>query len=248
MSVLLYVLIFTIIGSILSLIGGVILLAKEKMVLKYAHFLIPFAAGTLLGTVFFDLLPESLEEAAGINIFFWSLVGIVFFFLFERFIHWFHHLNHVEKEVGPVVPLIIFGDGVHNFIDGVAIAAAFLVDIKLGVITALAVGAHEVPQEIGDFAILLHQGLKKGKVLLLNLLSAIAALIGALLTVFLADIVEGMLPIFLSLTAGFFIYIATADLIPDIHLKNRRGFALIESCLLILGVVVVWALVKLLEG
>lgn len=252
MSILGYIIVFTILGSILSLMGGVILLARENLALKVSHFLISFAAGALLGTAFFDLLPESLEEVEGlgveINIFFWTLLGILLFFILERFIHWFHHSQHGGEEVKPVVPLVVLGDSIHNFIDGAAIAAAFTVDIKLGIVTALAVAAHEVPQEIGDFAILLHQGLKRGKVLFFNLLSASTALLGAFLTYFLSESIEGILPVLLSITAGFFIYIAVADIIPDIHHKNRNGFAFVESSLLILGIIVVWVGVKLLEG
>ncbi len=252
MSILGYIIIFTIIGSILSLVGGVILLAREKIALKVSHFLISFAAGALLGAAFFDLLPESLEEAEAlgvkVNIFFWALLGILLFFILERFIHWFHHNQHQGEEVKPVVPMVVLGDSVHNFIDGAAIAAAFTVDINVGIITALAVAAHEVPQEIGNFAILLHQGLKKGRVLFLKLLSASTALLGAFLTYFLSESIEGIFPILLSTTAGFFIYIAVADIIPDIHHKNRKGFAFAESSLLILGIIVVWVGVKLLEG
>lgn len=156
MSVLVYILLFTFLGSIVSLIGGIVLLAKEKLAIRISHFLSSFAAGALLATAFFDLLPEALEDAGEINIFLWTLIGMLTFFLLERSIHWFHHHDiHPEEKAKPVNILIILGDAVHNFIDGMVIAATFLVDIRLGIITALAVGAHEIPQEIGDFGILL---------------------------------------------------------------------------------------------
>src|SRR3990167_6683732 len=133
LSVLGYIILFTLIGSVFSLIGGVFLLLREKQTLKYSHFLAAFAAGTLLGTVFFDLFPEAIEESKHIaekfgvetNIFLWTLLGILGFFLIERFIHWFHHHQHEYKQekVKPTIPLIIAGDSVHNFIDGVVIAA-----------------------------------------------------------------------------------------------------------------------------
>ena len=173
----------------------------------------------------------------------------MFFFLIERFIHWFHHHHEHPSEEGqikPTVALITFGDSVHNFIDGVAIAASFLVNIPLGIVTSLAVAAHEIPQEIGDFSLLLHKCVDRKKVLLLNLLSSAAAIAGAVLTFFMADFVTGLLPVFLSITAGFFIYIAASDLIPEIHEKNKAGFAFIESFLLILGVLVIWVFVSLL--
>ena len=258
LSVLGYIIFFTLVGSVFSLIGGVFLLVNEKKTLKYSHFLAAFAAGTLLGTVFFDLLPEAVDEAGHmasesgmeINIFFWTLFGILSFFLLERFIHWFHHHQHeyAEEKVKPTVPLIIAGDSVHNFIDGVVIAATFLVSIPLGIVTTLAVAAHEIPQEIGDFGILLHKGLNRKKVLLVNILSALTALLGALITFWIGERIEPSIPILLSITAGFFIYIAASDLIPEIHHENRRGFAVIETSLMFLGVGTVWVFIGLLEG
>lgn len=249
-----YIILFTLVGSVFSLIGGVLLLLKEKKILKYSHFLAAFAAGTLLGAVFFDLLPEAVHEGeelgTGVNIFLWTLIGILGFFLLERFIHWFHHhqIDFHDDEVKPTVPLIIVGDSVHNFIDGVVIAATFLVSIPLGIVTTLAVAAHEIPQEIGDFGILLHKGMKRKKIILVNIFSALTALLGALLAFWLGERVEASLPILLSITAGFFIYIAASDLIPEIHHENRRGFAVIETALMFLGVGVVWIFITFLEG
>ena len=254
LSTLGYIILFTLIGSVFSLIGGIILLYREKIALKFSHFLAAFAAGTLLGTVFFDLLPESLEEkehsGSDINIFFWVLFGILGFFLLERFIHWFHHHQHEyeDEPVKPTVPLIIIGDSVHNFIDGVVIAATFLVSIPLGIVTTLAVAAHEIPQEIGDFGILLHKGLKRKKVLLVNILSALAAVIGALITFWIGEQIETSIPMLLAITAGFFIYIAASDLIPEIHHENRKGFAAIETSLMFLGVATIYIFITLLEG
>lgn len=253
MDTLAYIILFTFIGSIVSLIGGIILLMKEKFAVKISHLLASFAAGALLGTAFIDLMPEALEHSkeAGleINIFWWVLIGFLIFFLLERFIYWFHHHHdHPGKETKPVVSLVILGDGVHNFIDGVAIAAAFLVSIPLGVVTAMAVAAHEIPQEIGDFGILLHHGVKRAKVLWLNILSAATALVGAILTYLLQESIESSLPIFLSVTAGFFIYIAASDLIPEIHGEKRQDYAFWETVLLLLGVLVVFVAISMLEG
>lgn len=245
-----YILLFTFLGSVVSLVGGLILLYKEKLAIKISHFLASFAAGTLLGTAFFDLLPEAQEEAGEINIFLWALIGIVLFFLLERFIYWFHH-HHVHPKASghkkPTVPLIILGDSIHNFIDGVAIAASFLVNIPLGIITSLAVAAHEIPQEVGDFGILLHRGVARNKVLLFNLASSLTAIAGALITFWVGDAIKNILPIILSLTAGFFIYIAASDLIPEIHEEQREGFAVIESILLVLGVFMIWVFVGLFD-
>mgnify|MGYP001560186071 FL=1 len=251
MSTLTYILLFTFIGSIGALIGGLILLSKKEFALKVSHFLASFAAGTLLGAAFFDLLPEAAHEGEekGVDIFFWALFGIILFFLIERFIHWFHHheeFHEHEKESKSTLPLIIIGDTVHNFIDGVVIAATFMVSIPLGVVTTLAVFAHELPQEIGDFGLMLHKGLARRKIILVNIISASVALAGAIITYLLGNILEDYIPVFLALTAGFFIYIATSDLIPEIHYERRKGFAVIESLLLIVGVITIWLSVSFL--
>lgn len=248
MSILTYIILFTLIGSVFSLIGGIILLFKEKLAFKISHFLASFAAGTLLGASFFDLLPEALEAGEIRSVLFWVLAGILIFFLFERFIHWFHHHHeHVHKETPPTIPLVIFGDSVHNFIDGVAIAATFLTSIQLGIVTTLAVAAHEIPQEIGDFGILLHRGLAKNKVLFFNFASALTSLLGAIVTFLVGQTITNILPMLLAITAGFFIYIAASDLIPEIHHENRKGFAFVESVLLLIGVFTIGLFVSLLE-
>lgn len=252
MSTLSYILLFTLLGSIGALIGGLILISKENFAKKISHFLAAFAAGTFLGAAFFDLLPEAAHEAEGLgtNIFSWTLAGIVFFFVLERFIHWFHHHDEHHghpQEPQTTVPLIIISDTVHNLIDGVVIAATFLVNVPLGIVTTLAVFAHEIPQEIGDFGLLLHKGLSRKIVILVNILSASIALIGALLTFALGNVLERYIPILLALTAGFFIYIAASDLIPEINYEKNRSSALIKSLLLILGVLVIALSTSLLE-
>jgi len=249
MSILTYILIFTFLGSIVSLIGGVLLLIKEKFALKVSHFLASFAAGTLLGTAFFDLLPEAQEASntSEENIFLWTLIGILFFFLMERFIHHHGHGKNPEDKKS-VVPLIVVGDTVHNFIDGVAMAATFLVSIPLGIVTSLAVAAHEIPQEIGDFGLMLHKGVARKKVLLINFYCALAAIVGAVLTYLAGNLIQGLLPAFLSVTAGFFIYIAVANLIPEIHSRDNQKKAFWETVMLFAGVVVIYVIVTLLEG
>ncbi len=251
MSIFLYIVVFSFIGSVVSLMGGVLLLFFKQGTLKASHLLASFAAGALLATAFFDLLPEAFEMAPDRNIFGWALAGFMVFFIFERFLSWFHH-HHDQDEHDtvtgkPVVALIVFGDSLHNFIDGIVIAGAFLVDIRLGSITALATAAHEIPQEIGDFGILLSKGVPKSKVLLYNFLSALATMVAATLTYFVGNAFQGLLPIFLAATAGFFIYIAASDLIPEIHHEKRKGFAFYETLLLIIGILVVWGGIAVLE-
>jgi len=251
MSTLSYILIFTFLGSIGGLAGGFFLLAGRNYAYKLSHYLAPFAAGVLLAVAFLELLPEASHgaEELGINIFVWVLAGILLFFVIERFVHWFHHHEEThehEKETHSIIPLIIIGDTVHNFVDGVIIAAAFLVDIPLGVITALAVFAHEVPQEIADFGLLVHKGLSRLKAIAINILSASAAFAGALIAYALGGILDSYIPIIVAMTAGFFIYIATSDLIPEIHYEKNRSTALAKSFMLVVGVIVMWSVITIL--
>lgn len=246
------IILFSLIGSVFSLAGGIALLFWKKRTLRASHLMGSFAAGALLATAFFELLPEAFEQAPESNIFGWALAGMLLFFIFERFLHWFHH--HHEHEEGeevmdqkPVVPLIIFGDTLHNAIDGVAIASAFMIDYRLGVITAIATAAHEIPQEIGDFGVLLSKGLPQGRVIMINLLSALATVVAAVSTYFLAAQIQPQLPVLLAITAGFFIYIAASDLIPEIHHEKRKDFAVTETLLLLLGATVIWSAVTFLH-
>lgn len=245
--ILIYIIVFSFIGSVASLIGGVILLAKEKFTQKITHFLSAFAGGALLGTAFFDLLPEALEHTQElgleINIFLWALIGILIFFLLERFIH--HHDQH-PQEKKTVVPLIVIGDSIHNFIDGVAMASTFLISIPLGIVTSLAVAVHEIPQEIGDFGLMLHKGVPRKKVLLMNFGSALLAMAGAILTYLAKDYIEGLLPAILGLTAGFFIYIAAANLIPEIHSQENKKVAFWETVALFLGVILIYLVTQII--
>ena len=181
------------------------MLSRVRFALRISHFLAAFAAGVLLATAFFDLLPEAAHEGEelGINVFFWALAGILLFFAIERFVHWFHHHEEYsehehEKEAQSTIPLIIIGDTVHNFVDGIVIAATFLVDIQLGIITTLAVAAHEIPAEIADFGLMLHKGLSKMRIILVNILSASAAFLGAIMTYIFGNFLQAYLPIALA--------------------------------------------------
>lgn len=253
MSTLTQIIIATSIGSIGSLIGGLILLSRKGLAESVSHILTSFAAGALLATALFDLLPEALEHAeetgSSVDVFAWVLIGILSFYLLERGVHWFHfhrsrHGQDAHKR--PTLALVMFGDSMHNFIDGVVIAVTFMVNPSVGVLTALAVAAHEIPQEIGDFAVMLHEGLSRKKVLLLNIGSALLALLGALIAYLVGEQIEQFLPYALALTTGFFLYIALSSLIPEIHREEKKGYAFWETFSLLLGVVVVWAAVTFL--
>lgn len=257
MSTLEYIIVFTLLGSLGSLIGGIALLSREKLALRISHFLASFAAGVLLGTAFFDLLPEALHESEGknVDIFLWTLIGMIVFFFIERFIHWFHHHDaqgtHSHRDESnntrnASLPLIIIGDTVHNFLDGIVIAATFMTSIPLGIVTTLAVAAHEIPQEIGDFGLMLHKGLAKKKIIYINIMSAFASLTGALLTFGIGEAFEQNISLFLALTAGFFIYIASSDILPEIHHERRKVHAIFDSVLLLAGIIFIYISVSLL--
>lgn len=247
MNLLITILFFNFLGSIVSLIGGVFLLFKNKSDSRIIHLLSSFAAGSLLGAAFFDLLPEALEHAEEIGVdshgvVSYSLYGILFFFLLERFLHWSHNHDFDKNKFTekPVVPLIIAGDSVHNFIDGIAIAATFMLSVPLGIVTTLAVAIHEIPQEIGDFAVMIKNGVSKGKVLFINFFSACASIIGALIAFYFGQSIEGVVPFFIAIASGFFLYIALSTLIPEIHHENKKGMALAETISLFLGVATIY--------
>ena len=243
---LLLIIVFTILGSIASLSVSFFLFILSKLTESFSEGLINFAAGVLIAVAFLDLFPEALEVAGRANVFIPTLLGFVGFFFAERFIQLFHHHHgHGEK---PTTLLVIAGDGVHNFIDGVVITASFLTSTSLGITTSLAVAAHEIPQEIADMGILLANGLSKRKALLLNFLSALTALVGALVAFYFSQFVEDNLYIFLSVTAGFFIYISASDLIPQIHEKYLENKKFSQVSLFVLGIVAVFLFTGFFEG
>lgn len=232
----------TLAGSLISLLGGLLLLSKKVSREKIMLYAMPFGAGALLGAAFLGVLPEALHhlhEAGGeeSDILLWTLGGFVLFFIMERSIRWFHR-HHEHAEETSHKSLIVIGDTLHNAIDGVAIGAAFLVNIPLGIATTIAVAAHELPQEIGDFGLLLSKGMVKKKVLVINVLSSLATVVTALLTFSVGASLEPMVPLLLAIVAGCFIYIAAADIIPDIHEQPHKK-ANLQSILLLLGVIVI---------
>lgn len=240
MATLTQVIFFSLIGGIFSLIGGALLLTSKRRAKAIAEYVTPFAAGALLAAAFLDLLKEGLEMGSSEAVLRWTLAGLLLFFLLESLLNWFHHHHeHKDNHVDPTVSLVIIGDTVHNFIDGAAIAAAFLISVPTGIVTTLAVAAHEIPQEIGDFGLMLNKGLKRSHVLWVNVMSALATTVGAVIFFKLGQDNEPLVVALLGLTAGFFIYIAVSDIIPSIHDSKTRRTLNIKSLLLLLGVAVV---------
>lgn len=226
-------------GGVVSLVGGVYLLYGRFGVQKIQRIAVPFAAGALLAAAFIDLLPEALNGDDTSQVLAVTLMGFIAFFLLERFLHWFHHHHEHTGEVRgrrSSAPLIIIGDTLHNFIDGLAIGVAFLVSPATGIVTTIAIAAHEIPQEIGDFGLLLSKGMARRKILIVNLLSALATVIGAVLAFGIGDILPVPESMLLALAAGFFLYIAASDIIPTIHAEPRAKTANIQALVLLIGV------------
>lgn len=239
----LVVLFWSLIGSVFSLLGGVLLVravAFRKKIILYA---LPFGAGALLATALLSLLPEAIELSHDVHeIAPYVLVGFLSFFLFERFISWIHrhhhHDHHGTLQKKSQIWRIIFGDTLHNAVDGIAIGIAFLINIPAGIAAAIAVAAHEIPQEIGDASILLSRGMKPRKVIIINVVSSLATVVAALIVYTLGGVKGIPIEIALALAAGFFLYIAASDIIPEIH-ENPRRLANIQAIILVIGVLVI---------
>lgn len=218
LTIYLYTIISVIVVSLISLIGVFTLGLKEKTLSKIIIYFVSFSAGALFGGAFIHILPEMFKQSNETFVSAGILSGIVLFFIVEKVIHWRHcHLPTTKRHIHPVGFLNLIGDGVHNFIDGLVIAAAYLVDIRLGIVTTLAVLLHEIPQELGDFGVLLHAGFTKKKALIFNLLSALIAVVGAVVGLAIGSHSESVRLFLLPLAAGGFIYIAGTDLMPELH-------------------------------
>lgn len=251
MTTLGYILVFSLVGSMVSMIGGFVVLSRSDLAEKVSRLAAPFAAGALLGTAFLDLLPEAAGNGGAPTVG-WALLGMLVFFFLERFVHEFHHQHthehDEENEHRATVPMVIIGDILHNSIDGVVIAGTFLVSVPLGVATTIAVSMHEIPQEIGDFGLLLHRGVERKRVIIYNVISALATVVAAMITYAVGVRVLEVLPMFLATTAGFFIYIAASDLIPELHRTRRKGTAgRLDPLVLLGGIALIWITVSLLE-
>lgn len=245
MPILGYVLLSTVFVSLLSLAGLVLIWVKEEPLGKFLEYLVGLAVGCLLGGAFLHLLPESLESKDP-SVYIYVLAGIMLFFLIEKVLCWRHcHLGRCDAH--NFTSLSLIGDGVHNFVDGTVIAASFVTDIRLGLATTVAVAAHEIPQEIGDFAILVYGGFSKSKALLYNLLSGIAAVAGGVTAYFAFAQISWLKVFLIPFTAGGFIYIALVDMVPELHGKAKGKKIMAQTVSVIVGLCIMWSL-KLLSG
>ena len=215
MSVLLWIIAATIANSLLALLGAVTLGFSKKTLERILHALVGFSTGALLAGAFFHLIAEALEEIAVMEAFYILFAGFILFFVIERFLHW-HHCHEGECDVHAFSYLILFGDAVHNFIDGIIIAASFVVSINLGLVTTLVVVSHELPQELGNFGVLVYGGFTRKKALLYNFLAQLTSVLGGIVGFFLVAS-TGLAVYLLPFAAGGFIYIGASDLIPELH-------------------------------
>ncbi|MCS7106139.1 MAG: ZIP family metal transporter [Candidatus Aenigmarchaeota archaeon] len=225
--------------SLISFIGILVLLIKEKLLGKILLILVAFSAGSLIGASFLHLLPEVMEKSLGVEIFVSILFGYVSFFFLEKFLLW-HHCHKVEH-VHTLGYVNLISDAIHNFIDGLIIAASFLSSFNLGIITTSAVIFHEVPQEIGDFGVLLYSKFKKRKALILNFIVALAALAGGIVGFFVSSHVEEFTSLLLPFAAGSFIYISSSDMIPEIKKTEGLKRSSLLFLIFILGIMLMFA-------
>ena len=226
--------------SLVSFIGVLFVGFKEAFVGRIVMALVGFASGSLIGGAFFNLLPEAIE---GNTQFVWQLVvaGIMFFFFMEKFLYW-RHCHDGKCPVHIFAYLNLLGDGVHNFIDGITITASFLISYSLGVTVTLAVIFHEIPQELGDFGVLLCGGFGKKKALTYNFVSALCAVAGSIITYYLATYVQGLAQFLVPFAAGGFIYIAATDLMPELHKRTQGKESLIQLLTILTGIGLMYAL------
>jgi zinc and cadmium transporter len=239
MSTLLYIILSTFIISLGSLIGIFTLSIKDKSLEKVLLSFVSLSAGALIGGAFLHLIPKALSKSKELNVFIILLVGFTSFFFIEKLLHWRHcHSNKCEVHTFSQMNLI--GDGIHNFIDGLIIAASFVADTRLGVATSFAVAFHEIPQEIGDYGVLVYGGYKKYRALFLNLVCALTAVIGGIIGFFLSSHSKLALSFLLPFAAGGFIYIAASDLIPEMRKEKSLKRSMIHFSVFLLGIIIIY--------
>lgn len=227
----------------LSGVGAVTLYLKREALTGVLMALVPFAAGAMLGDAFIHIIPEISESSTGFDLFasYSILAGVIAFFLLEKVLHWHHAHLPTEEVIHPVATSNLIGDGLHNFLDGAIVAGSFLVSTEVGIATTIAVAFHEIPQELGDFSILVHSGLKPKRALLLNLASGLLAILGAVAALTLAsttDLERSLLPF----AAGAFIYIAGTDLLPELHKEPEPRRSAIQAIAMVGGMATMAAL------
>ncbi len=235
MNPLVSILISVFVVSVISLIGIVTFLFKSKSLDKIFFVMVSFATGSMLGAAFLDLLPEAIGQMSPEKVFGSALFGIMIFFLLEKFLYWYH-CHEGECDVHQFTYLNLFGDGIHNFLDGVIIASAFLTSNSVGIIATIAIVLHEIPQELGDFGVLVYGGFSKAKALFYNFVTALMAFLGAVAAYFFLNQIKGFTPLMVGVAAGGFIYISCTDLIPELNKERKVARSIQQFVLILLGI------------
>ncbi len=234
MLTLLWILGATLIDTIIAFVGVFFLALGQKRLKNIVYFLVAFSAGAMLSGAFYHLMGESLAQLSAMVTFSLVILGLVFFYVAERFLYW-HHCHEGKCDVHPYTKLILFGDGLHNFIDGLVIAASFIVSVPFGIITSMLIFAHEIPQEMGDFGVLLHGGMKTRKALIYNGISQATSILGGILGFVFSRFTTHSIYL-LPIAAGGFIYIAASDLMPELHKEPNRKKSMVSMLIFVFGI------------
>ncbi len=239
LNLLFYIFLSILVVSLISLIGVFALSISTKTLNKLLVYLVSFSAGALFGDAFIHLIPETASKGFTLASSIYLLSGIVAFFVVEKFIHWRHcHLGNNKEHKHPLVYMNLIGDGVHNFLDGMIIAGSYIVSIPLGITTTLAVIFHEIPQELGDFGVLVHGGLTKTKAVFFNFLSALTSFLGGIFAIILINKISQFSNFLVPFAAGGFIYIAGSDLIPELHKEPELKKSIGQLLALLFGILI----------
>jgi len=238
--------------SLISLIGALAFLFSQKLLSRIVFFLVSLSVGVLFGDVFIHIVPEVFESLSS-NIASISILGrYILFFILEKFLHWHHsHAededceDHSEVHHKTLRSVILVADGLHNFLDGMIITAAYMISVEVGIATTIAVILHELPQEFGDFGVLIHSGLSRARALFLNFVSALIALLGVFVAYLLKDSIDNFANIMLAVAAGGFVYIAGSDLVPLLHKTSKPRHSVMQLLAIILGFALMFGLVFL---
>ncbi|MBU2523504.1 MAG: ZIP family metal transporter [Nanoarchaeota archaeon] len=239
MNALLWIVVSTLALSLISLVGVFTLSLRHSLLERILMFMVSLSAGALIGGAFLHLLPEALELAEAMNVFLLLIAGFSLFFFIEKVLHWQHcHKDHCEVHTFAYMNLI--GDFIHNFIDGLIVASTFIINIPLGISTTVALALHEIPQEIGDFGVLLYGGFSKSRALLMNLLTGLSCVLGGIVGYFFSRYFESFSSLLLPIAAGGFIYIAASDLIPEIRKERNMTKTMINFGIFLLGILIMY--------
>lgn len=232
--------------SFISLVGLFTLSIKEEILKKILLYLVSFSVGGLLGDAFIHLLPEAIELNSEISLSFYILLGLIVSFVVEKFIQWRHcHIPTSKEHPHPFAIMNLIGDSVHNFIDGLIIGASYLASFQIGIATTLAVILHEIPQEIGDFGVLIHGGFKRRKAIFLNFVTALTAVLGTVISLIVGSYVDNLNGFILPFAIGSFVYIASSDLIPELHKETKPLKSFIQLIMLVAGIIIMFSLLFL---